>query len=79
MFRVVIVFTRSGQHLTLTQMSLNQYNVVTVYLTVLFEFSYGRQGHSLVSSELKLLILLSVKAGNMNCSHNVILVSGFND
>lgn len=60
-------------------MSLNQCNVVTVYLTVLFEFSYGRQGHRLIYSELKLLILLSVKASRMNCSHNVILVSGFND
>lgn len=30
------------------------------------------------SSELKLLILLSVKAGRINFSHNVILLSGFN-
>lgn len=60
-------------------MSLTQSNKITVHLTVQFAFSCGRQGHSLVSSELKFLLLLSVKAGRMNRSHDVILVSGLND
>lgn len=59
-------------------MSLNQYKVVTFYLTVLFEFCYAWQVHMIFPSELKLLILLSVKAGRINFSHNVIFLSGFN-
>lgn len=42
-----IVFITSGQHIT--WMSLNICDVITVYLIVLVEFSYGGQGHSLVS------------------------------
>lgn len=41
------------------------------YLTVILDKSTG-----LFSSELKLLVLLSVKAGRINFSHNVIVLSG---